>query len=345
MMKPSYLPFLQQQLLERCSTREQIAGTGAVHALEQRLRAHYGKRYCLTTCNATTALLAVGLALDLRGKEVLASALNWGGSVAPFALLNNTIALGVLDIGDLNLDPERLSECVGRRTAAILVNDQGGTSARGKRIRDFCDDSGLYYISDSACSLGAFEADGLPAGSHAHVIVTSFDTDKGVSAGEGGAVLTDDRAIYERLLLSAAHPERQRKELGMHNPATPLNARIHPLAAQLLNDSWHNQLNRVEDRQCRISDLLKTLQGQYNVGPYLGARCSTFHSVLLAAMPTHRPLEKTVRPSFLHEQPGSGPCLVQYRIPKVARIWHTILPRMDLVPLNTIMQQQWRTSL
>lgn len=341
MAKPAFLHFQDEQLLDACRTRDQITGAGAVHALEERLKSHYGKRYCLSTCNATTALLATAMATGLRDKEVLASPLNWGGSIGPFALMGNVIALGVLRHDDLNLAPEFFNLCISERTAAVLVNDQGGTVAEGQRIREFCDAHGLLYISDSACSLGAFDHMGKAAGHHAHVTITSFVADKGVSAGEGGAVLTDDAGIYERLLLTAAHPERQRKELGYHNPCSPLNSRIHPLAAQVLVSTWEAQMHRLRDKQQRIARMLRGIRGQYQVGCYMPDRASTFQSAMLCAMPGIELTFAPIRPIMLHEQEQYGVDPVQFRMPSITRTWSEVLRENRYLPLTKVIEGQW----
>ncbi len=338
-----FLKHEQLLLLERSSTREQIAGTGAVHALEQKLKSHFGKKYCLSTCNATTGLLATALAADLRGKEVLTSPLNWGGSIGPFAMLGNTMALGALRHDDLNLAPEFIKLCISTRTAAVLVPDQGGTRAEGPRIREFCDAHGLLFISDSACSLGAFDHMGKAAGHHAHVVVTSFVTDKGISAGEGGAVLTDDPQLYERLLQVAAHPERQKKELGFFAAFSPLNARIHPMAAQLLAGTWDLQMHRMCQRQKRIGEVLRTFSTAYHVGCFLDARSSTFQNVLLRAMPEHRPDHPLVALPFVHKLPEAGIAHVDFRVPGIVS---TVLGQLEegrYVAVNSIMERQWHT--
>lgn len=341
---PYFLSYQYQQLLAASSTRDHITGTGAVHALEERLKAHFGKKYCLTTCNATTALLATALAADLRGKEVLTSPLNWGGSAGVFALLGNTIALASLRPDDLNIDPLWVSECVDGRTAALLVNDQGGAAADGQMIRNYCDERGLLYISDSACSLGAVDRWGHPAGHHAHVVLTSFGPDKGMSSGEGGAVLTDDERIYERLLLAAAHPERQRKELGGHNPSTPLNGRINPLAAQLLENTWDVQVHRLRDRHGRIAQVLKTLRLHYDVERFLfPSTVCTFKSALLRAHPGHELGHSLVELPFLHEQAGMSPWPVHYRVPTATEANMMALRTARYVSVDTLMEKRWHT--
>lgn len=341
MTKPAFLRYHDEQLLDSCKTRDQITGAGAVHALEERLKAHYGKRYCMSTCNATTALLATAMATGLREKEVLASPLNWGGSIAPFAFMGNVIAVGVLRHDDLNLAPEFFRLCISDRTAAILVNDQGGTAAEGQRIREFCDAHGLLYISDSACSLGAFDHMGKAAGHHAHVTITSFVADKGISAGEGGAVLTDDAAIYERLLLTAAHPERQRKELGYHTPFSALNGRIHPIAAQVLASTWDVQMHRLRDKQRHVTKVLRRARDEFQIGCLMADRASTFQNVLLCTKPGHGTRSAAVRLTMLHEQEQHRIQPVRFRVPAVTSTWSKVFHDSEYVPLNDVMKDQW----
>ncbi len=60
----------------------QLVGSGSVSELEAKLRKHYGMQYALCVSNATTGLLAVALALDLRRVEFVTTPYTYGASLA-----------------------------------------------------------------------------------------------------------------------------------------------------------------------------------------------------------------------------------------------------------------------
>lgn len=66
----------------------------------------------------------------------------------------------------------------------------------------------------------------------ADAVVLSFNSQKGLPAGEGGCVLTDNTDLYEQLLWWSQHPLRQKRELGfdIYNEFS-FNSRMHPAAA------------------------------------------------------------------------------------------------------------------
>ncbi|MBK6489580.1 MAG: DegT/DnrJ/EryC1/StrS aminotransferase family protein [Gemmatimonadetes bacterium] len=210
---------------------EQLAGTGVVHELEARCAAHYGKVHALAVCNATMGLYAIALALGLRDREVITTPLTWGGTVAGFLAAGARIGFGDVDPETLALSERTLPRAVGRRTRAILAVDLHGVPANDAALRALADELGLWYVHDAAQSLGA-RIDGRPAGSMAHVVITSFSPGKALSAGEGAVVTTDDATLYERLLWLTQHPDRQKRELGLGCVNEfALNARMHPAAA------------------------------------------------------------------------------------------------------------------
>src|SRR5690349_6812046 len=66
-----------------------LYGTGAVANLEDKLRRHYGMRHALCVSNATSGLLGVAMALDLRGAEFITTPYTFGASLAGWLLVGN----------------------------------------------------------------------------------------------------------------------------------------------------------------------------------------------------------------------------------------------------------------
>lgn len=290
-----YLHHETERLLDQViANRDHITGTGDVFRFEKILKHHFGKQHALCVSSATSGMHAVAHATDLRNAEVIASPLSWGGSLAALGQFGNSFVLAGVESRTFNLDPESLPHCLSPRTRAVLSTDQGGTAADHERIAAFCLAHGLLYISDSACSVGAFDAKGRAAGSLADVTIVSFTQGKGVSAGEGAAILTDHVLIHDRLLQTCQHAERQGKELGSFTASefAPMNARMHPLAATLLVNTFEYQLGRLLAKQERMSKFL-TRQSEepgvdvsiYSEHPSVSTYFDTYLPVELGKLP------------------------------------------------------------
>ena len=98
-------------------------------------------------------------------------------------------------------DPAAVEAAITPRTVGILAVDPFGQPADYDELRAVADRHGLWLMEDAACSAGATYR-GRPAGSLADVATFSFHGRKGITAGEGGALVTDraDLADHARKL-------------------------------------------------------------------------------------------------------------------------------------------------
>jgi dTDP-4-amino-4,6-dideoxygalactose transaminase len=237
----------------------QLSGSGVVHDLECRLVDFYSKRHALAVSNATLGLYAISLAVGLRNREVVTTPLTWGGTIAGPLSAGARIVFSDVDPVTLTLEPHGIESKCGSRTAAIVAVDFFGVPADDEALRKLADSLGLWYIHDAAQSFGARIA-GRPAGSMAHAIIVSFSPGKGLSAGEGGAILTDDDDLYERLVWLTQHPDRQKRELGLGcTNELALNMRIHPIAAAWAAADFDDALIRVDQRGSECNRLISVL--------------------------------------------------------------------------------------
>jgi dTDP-4-amino-4,6-dideoxygalactose transaminase len=236
-----------------------LVGTSAVADLEAKLRQHYGMRYAVCVSNATTGLLAVALALNLRCAEFVTTPYTYGASLAGWLLLGNRPVFADIDPQTLTLAAEAIPPCITPRTKAILAVDIFGNPADMKALRQTADEYGLWYVADAAQSLGA-RREGAPASSLADALVVSFTVGKTLCAGEGGAILTNHAALYEKLVWFTQHPARQRRDLGLGlDNEFALNGRIHPAAAIGAATNFEKALADLQQHQQRCFELIEAL--------------------------------------------------------------------------------------
>jgi len=269
---------------------QHLAGAGPIHTLERKLQDFYQKEFAVLFSSATAALQTLALALDLKNAELITSPINWGGSIAPFLLHGNKIRFTSYDPLTLNLSVNELLSAKTSSTRVVLSVDYNGTPADSRAIKQFCEQHNLTYISDSAQSLGAFR-DGHPAGFFADAIVLSFSPGKSIFVGEGGAVLTDDEKIYQKVLWFSQHPSRQKTVGGLsyYNEYAPINGRINPLAAVMLNETFGHSLARLKRYQHICLEMIQYLvQAGLVVSPRLIDRpeASTFFKICLELNPS-----------------------------------------------------------
>jgi dTDP-4-amino-4,6-dideoxygalactose transaminase len=240
---------------------QHLSGAGATYFLEEKLRTYYGKKHAVTFSNATTALQTLCVAMGLNNAEILTSPLNWGGSLAPFLYHRNKLRFTSFDPVSLNMSLRDLPSAITQKTKAVLSVDFNGKPVDSEAIKTFCTQNNLFYISDSAQSLGSY-FNHNPAGCFADAIVLSFSPGKSFFAGEGGAVLTDDDTIFEKLLWYSQHPSRQKTVFGLSNSNeyAPINGRINPLSAILLNETFDATFHALKEYQNKCFRFIRMLQ-------------------------------------------------------------------------------------
>jgi dTDP-4-amino-4,6-dideoxygalactose transaminase len=251
--------YLRASLRGRRPPPFQLLGSGPIGELEEKLRTYTGMRYCVLTASGTAALLTLGLALGMRrGTHFIMSPYAWAGS-AVWLYLGARCVFADVEPETLTLDPEAARRAITPRTRALLAVETDGVPADDEALRRTADEHGMALVVDGARSFGA-RRDGRPAGTKAHALVLSFTWSKALCLGEGGAILTDDADLYERILFYGQHPMRQKRELGLQafNECV-LNARIHPLAALWGRAVFDRTLIRIRRYRNRMFRLVEAL--------------------------------------------------------------------------------------
>jgi perosamine synthetase len=239
--------------------RIHLNGTGAIAQLEAKLAAHYNKKYALCCSNATTALLAIALALDLKDTAFITTPLTYGATLAGFLLRGNRPQFVGLDPLTQTLCLESVRRAITPDTKAILAVDIFGNPADTIGLQAIADEFGLWLISDASQSFGGIRT-GLPASAPADALVVSFTAGKTLFAGEGGAIVTDNEELYQKLVYYTQHPDRQRRDLGFGlENQYGLNARIHPLAAVVANATFESSLAELRVHQVERMSVVKAL--------------------------------------------------------------------------------------
>jgi perosamine synthetase len=230
-----------------------------VAELEAKLRRYYGVRHALSVSSATSGLMALALALDLRSAEFVTTPYTFGGTLAGWLMLGNRPRFADIGSHDLGLDADAARRLMTPATKAVLAVDIFGIPSDCRALRRLADDFGIWYIADAAQSLGSLR-DGLPGSALADALVVSFTAGKTIFAGEGGAILTNHSDLYDKLLWFSQHPERQRREVSLAAwNDFGLNARIHPLAAVWANATFDASLVKLHQHQRRCSRVVGLL--------------------------------------------------------------------------------------
>jgi dTDP-4-amino-4,6-dideoxygalactose transaminase len=182
-----------------------------IERFERALGEATGANYAVAVTNGTAALhLAVLAAGFQSGDHGLTSAITFAATANSIAFAGGHVHFSDVNpetaLVDLQLLGNQLKALVSAGTPpkVILPVDMGGQCADLPTIRRLADSCGARVIEDAAHSLGAaYEENGkrYQAGScvHSDMAILSFHPVKHITTGEGGAVLTNDQKLADRL--------------------------------------------------------------------------------------------------------------------------------------------------
>jgi dTDP-4-amino-4,6-dideoxygalactose transaminase len=206
-----------------------------VSAFEKRWAEFVGSRFALGVGNGMDAIELAFRALDIGpGDEVITTPMTAFASVLAILRAGATPVLADIDPDTALLDPASVRRCLSPRTRAVLpVHLYGQLREPGAWVQ-LCADAGIELIEDCAQAHGA-RWDGRSAGTFGRAGAYSFYPTKNLGApGDGGALVTDDAALAERVSRLRNYGQSERyvhPEIGMNSRLDELHAAM--LSARL----------------------------------------------------------------------------------------------------------------
>lgn len=168
-----------------------------VSQLEQHFAKLCGVKNCLMVTNGSAALeIALRAAGIEAGDEVLVSPYTFMTTVASILLVNTLPVFIDIHPETYCIDPERIEEKITPRTKAIIPVHIAGLPCDMGKIKEIASRYNLVVIED-ACQAHLAEWKGRVVGSIGDAGCFSFQVTKNISAGEGGAITTNDSNIMD----------------------------------------------------------------------------------------------------------------------------------------------------
>jgi perosamine synthetase len=167
---------------------------------EKAVKTHIGIDYAVGVSNGTSALTLSLMAAGIGpGDEVIVPNLTFIATANAVRLAGAEVKLVDIEPHRMTLDPDQVKKSLSRKTKAIVTVDVNGRGAAYDFFEAFCQEKGLVLICDAAEALGS-SYQNRKLGTFGDAAAFSFSSNKTVTTGQGGMVVTRRRDLYEKVL-------------------------------------------------------------------------------------------------------------------------------------------------
>lgn len=172
---------------------------------EKAFAEYIGVKHAVALPSCTSAIHLALAALNIGpGDEVIVPDVTWIASAAPISYVGAQPVFADIDHQTWCLSPESFVNYITSQTKAVIVVDLYGNMPRMGEILAVARRHGIAVIEDAAEAFGS-EYAGRKAGSFGDAGVFSFHGSKTMTTGEGGMFVTNQRELYERVLVLRDH--------------------------------------------------------------------------------------------------------------------------------------------
>lgn len=176
-----------------------------IDEFESKLAKFVGTDYCVTFNSGTSAQHASLLALGLKsGDNVVVPSFTFISTSNSVLMVNAKPIFSDIEEETLGLDPTLLTKSITNGTKAIMPIHYAGAACKIEEICEFANKKTLHVIEDAAESLGT-EINKKKVGTFGSMGIFSFAGNKVLTTGEGGAIVTNSKNLYEKLKLIRSH--------------------------------------------------------------------------------------------------------------------------------------------
>lgn len=240
-MTPSFIPFIDLRPGEDAAgvraAIERVIASGwfvlgpEVEAFEAEFAAASGARHAVGVASGTDAIALLLRAAGIgTGDEVIVPALTAAFTGLAVVSAGARPVFADIDAERLTMDPAACAAAVSSRTRAIVPVHLYGQPADTGALRAIAERHGLALIED-CCQAHLATSAGVPVGTHGAGGAFSFYPTKNLGAlGDGGAVITDDASMADRIrrLRNGGQTDRY------HHVEAGINSRLDEMQAAVL---------------------------------------------------------------------------------------------------------------
>ncbi len=179
----------------------------ALEIFEKALAEKTGARYAVAVSSGTAALHIAYLAAGLKqGDELITTPLTFAATANAALYAGTTPVFVDIQTDTANINPEGIEAVITEKTRIIAPVHYAGQPADMTEIAAIAAKNNITVIEDACHALGAIYKS-YPVGScqYSDMCVFSFHPVKHITTGEGGAITTNNKDLYEKLLLYRSH--------------------------------------------------------------------------------------------------------------------------------------------
>jgi 8-amino-3,8-dideoxy-alpha-D-manno-octulosonate transaminase len=170
-----------------------------VREFEEKFAARMGAKHCLAVNSCTSALISALVACGVGpGDEVIVNGYTFFASCAAIVAAKAIPVICEID-ESMTMDPDDLKKKITPHTKAVICVHMRGAPCAMDKIVAVCKKHKLKLIEDVAQACGG-SYKGKALGTFGDIGCFSFQYHKIITAGEGGACITDDDRLYDRLM-------------------------------------------------------------------------------------------------------------------------------------------------
>ena len=246
-----------------------------------------GTRHAVSVNSCTAALHLAVKVLDIgEGDEVIVPSLTFAATANAVAYCGaSPVFADITNADDWTISPDGIEAAISDRTKAVIVMHYGGYPCDMDAISQIAAKHGLPVIEDACHGLGGF-INGRPMGSIGALGCFSFYSNKVMTTGEGGMLITDSLAFRERLVRLRSHGmtagayDRMKGAMGYDIDEIGYNYRMDDIRAAI----GIAQLKRLEEAVKRRHELVRAYRSRLKqvegvAVPLHGARGESAHYI------------------------------------------------------------------
>lgn len=193
------------QAVKKALTSSYITQGPTVFEFERFLAKYCGAKYAVAVSSGTAALHLAYLAADFeKGAEVITTPNTFAATSNMLLVVGAKPVFCDIRLDTYNIDETKIEKLITKKTRAIVPVDFAGHPSEIKTIRRIARKHKLMLIEDAAPALGAIHKN-MKIGSLSDMTIFSFHAVKTITTGEGGAILTNDEKLYQKILHLRTH--------------------------------------------------------------------------------------------------------------------------------------------